>query len=73
MWVTVSCSTEELGGVGDEIYEGGPRKWEAQPVRPKNEPRFSSWFVFSHPFLNPLLTMQNNRPDEEVIPTSSFS
>jgi hypothetical protein len=29
-------------------HERGPSKWEAQTVRHKNEPRQTSWFVFSH-------------------------
>jgi len=58
------------GGVGRSWGRDlrGDQEVEAQPVRPK---RTTIFIVvrFSHPFLNPLLTMQNNRPDEEVIPT----
>jgi len=34
---------------GKEEPEGGPMKWEAHPVRHKNEPRQRSWLVFSLP------------------------
>ena len=30
-----------------EEHDGGPREWEAHTVRPKHEPRWKSWFVFS--------------------------
>jgi hypothetical protein len=43
-----------------EQHEGGPREWEARAVRPKNEPRFPSWFVFS-PDWKPRLERSTNR------------
>ena len=45
MWAANSRSTEEWGM---DKHEGGPKEWEAYPVRPHNEPRGKSWFVFSH-------------------------
>jgi len=45
---SVSCSMEE-NMKGKEEPEGGPMKWEAQPVRHKNEPRPLSWLVFALP------------------------
>ena len=35
MWATHYCSTKDLGR---EIHKGRPKKWEAQPVHPENEP-----------------------------------
>jgi len=50
MWAARFCSMEEFWR---EKHQGVPRRWEAQPVRRKNEPQRGLWFVFASPSLIP--------------------
>jgi hypothetical protein len=54
-WGMWAREKEEFGK-GMEQPEGGPRKWEAQPVRHENGPRRGSFSPFPHP--SPSLTSQ---------------
>jgi len=69
-------STEESGKdltkeSGRVKHEGGPIKWKARPVRPKNEPRLSSWFVF--PNFCPFLPLTAPVPNDSTSNTSHIS
>ena len=55
-------------GAGERVTEGGPRKWEAQPVsKMSHDFRRGSFSPFCHPSLSPLISSHEDGKSQEWV------